>query len=91
MGELKTSYSLPLLNNSAFLNTTRGLTVDTRINLIIGVFTIAIGILGCVLAWATWRLSGHRRLRRHGIWNMDTCKLALFYNVELPRDLAQIQ
>ncbi|KAF8865315.1 hypothetical protein BDZ45DRAFT_796630 [Acephala macrosclerotiorum] len=42
----------------------RGLSLDNRINLIIGIMTIIIGVLGTLLAWATWRLTHiHHRLR----------------------------
>lgn len=42
----------------------RGVPLDTRVNLIIGALTIAIGILSTILAWATWRLTRDRRVRR---------------------------
>jgi hypothetical protein len=42
----------------------RGLPLDTKVNLIIGALTIVIGILSTILAWATWRLTRDRRLRR---------------------------
>jgi hypothetical protein len=50
------STSIPLL--------ARGLPLDTKVNLIIGALTIVIGILSTILAWATWRLTRDRRLRR---------------------------
>ncbi|KAN0101689.1 hypothetical protein V8E51_012199 [Hyaloscypha variabilis] len=43
----------------------RGLSTDTKINLIIGIFTIVTGILSTLLAWAMWRLTRDRR-HRHG-------------------------
>jgi hypothetical protein len=43
---------------------TRGLSADNKVNIIIGVLIIVIGILSAVLAWATWRLTRDRR-RRH--------------------------
>ncbi|KAN0101690.1 hypothetical protein V8E51_012200 [Hyaloscypha variabilis] len=43
----------------------RSLTADTKINLILGIFTIVTGILSTLLAWAMWRLTRDRR-RRHG-------------------------
>jgi hypothetical protein len=42
---------------------TRSLSPDTKINLIIGILTILIGILSSMPAWATWRLTGNRRRR----------------------------
>ena len=47
---------------------TRGLSADNKVNIIIGVLTIVIGILSAILAWATWRLTWDRRLRHrlHG-------------------------
>ncbi|KAE8451059.1 hypothetical protein EG329_004731 [Mollisiaceae sp. DMI_Dod_QoI] len=42
----------------------RGLSLDTRVNLIIGILTIVIGILSAILAWATWRLTDDRQRRR---------------------------
>jgi hypothetical protein len=50
------SKSIPLL--------ARSLPLDTKVNLIIGALTIVIGILSTILAWATWRLTRDRRLRR---------------------------
>lgn len=50
------STSVPLL--------ARGLPLDTKVNLIIGALTIVIGILSTILAWATWRLTRDRHLRR---------------------------
>lgn len=46
----------------------RGLSVDNRINLIIGTLTIMIAVLSTLLAWATWRLTSDRRHRHthHG-------------------------
>lgn len=46
--------------------TTRALSPDTTINLIIGILTLAVGLLSAILAWAMWRVSsdGRRRLRR---------------------------
>ncbi|KAH8779323.1 hypothetical protein BGZ57DRAFT_889700 [Hyaloscypha finlandica] len=41
------------------------LTTDTKVNLIIGIFTIVTGILSTLLAWAMWRLTRDRR-HRHG-------------------------
>ncbi|PMD42635.1 hypothetical protein L207DRAFT_510866 [Hyaloscypha variabilis F] len=41
----------------------RGLSTDTKINLIIGIFTIVTGILSTLLAWAMWRLTRDRRHR----------------------------
>ncbi|KAH9220581.1 hypothetical protein DL95DRAFT_383073 [Leptodontidium sp. 2 PMI_412] len=43
----------------------RGISADNKINIIIGVLTIVIGILSSMLAWSTWRLTRDRR-RRHG-------------------------
>lgn len=41
--------------------TTRDLSTDNKINIIIGVLTIVIGILSAMLAWSTWRLTKERR------------------------------
>jgi hypothetical protein len=49
---------------------TRGLSTDNKVNVIIGVLTIVIGILSAILAWATLRLTGDRR-RRHGHLSMS--------------------
>ncbi|KAE8447477.1 hypothetical protein EG329_010750 [Mollisiaceae sp. DMI_Dod_QoI] len=43
----------------------RGLSADNKINIIIGVLTIVIGILSAVLTWVTWRLTKDRR--RHSL------------------------
>lgn len=42
----------------------RSLSTDTKINLIIGVLTIATGILSILLAWAMWKLAREGRQRR---------------------------
>ena len=43
-----------------------GLSIDTKVNLIIGVFTIITGVLSTQLAWAMWKLTrGSRRRRGH--------------------------
>lgn len=39
----------------------RTLSPDTKINLIIGILAITIGILSAILAWPTWRLTRDRR------------------------------
>ncbi|PMD16674.1 hypothetical protein NA56DRAFT_708568 [Hyaloscypha hepaticicola] len=39
----------------------RSLSADTKINLILGVFTIVTGVLSTLLAWALWRLTRDRR------------------------------
>ncbi|TVY19214.1 hypothetical protein LARI1_G001761 [Lachnellula arida] len=45
--------------------TPRTLSTDNTINLIIGVLTIAVGILSTILAWAMWRLTSDGRRRLH--------------------------
>jgi hypothetical protein len=62
------SYSLAYLNILDAQPKTllsRGLSLDNRINLIIGVLTIVVGILSTILAWAMWRLTDDRRRRLH--------------------------
>jgi len=43
--------------------TASSLSIDTKVNLIIGIFTIVTGILSTLLAWAMWRLTRDRRDR----------------------------
>jgi len=43
--------------------TASSLSTDTKVNLIIGIFTIVTGILSTLLAWAVWRLTRDRRNR----------------------------
>jgi hypothetical protein len=43
--------------------TASSLSIDTKVNLIIGIFTIVTGILSTLLAWAMWRLTRDRRHR----------------------------
>lgn len=52
-----------LIMSSSPIILARGLSEDNKINLIIGILTIVIGILSSILAWATWRLTGDRRRR----------------------------
>jgi hypothetical protein len=69
MGELRTNQLLRKSHSLADFHPTasspRSLSTDTKINLIIGVFTIVTGILSLLLGWAMWRISLDRR-RRHG-------------------------
>ncbi|KAH8779324.1 hypothetical protein BGZ57DRAFT_760872, partial [Hyaloscypha finlandica] len=41
----------------------RSISADTKVNLIIGTFTIVTGVLSTLLAWAMWKLTraGSRR------------------------------
>ena len=41
------------------------LSTDNKINIIIGVLTVVIGILSAIIAWATWRLSQAHCRRIH--------------------------
>ncbi|CZR55292.1 uncharacterized protein PAC_05179 [Phialocephala subalpina] len=50
----------------------RGLSLDNRINLIIGILTIIIAVLSTLLAWATWRLSHIHLRNRHLSHDEDT-------------------
>lgn len=52
---------------TTMLSTRRGLSLDSKINLIIGVLTIVIGTLSAILAWATWRLTSFRRVHNYGM------------------------
>jgi len=55
------------------------LSTDTKVNLIIGIFTIVTGILSTLLAWAMWRLTRDRRHRhsyRHQSKSYLLCSLA---------------
>ncbi|TVY78385.1 hypothetical protein LSUE1_G006623 [Lachnellula suecica] len=45
--------------------TKRALSTDNKINIIIGILTLVIGILSVILAWAMWRLTSDRRRRLH--------------------------
>ncbi|TVY49809.1 hypothetical protein LOCC1_G000436, partial [Lachnellula occidentalis] len=45
--------------------TPRTLSTSNIINIIIGVLSIAIGILSSILAWAMWRLTSDGRRRMH--------------------------
>ncbi|TVY59525.1 hypothetical protein LCER1_G000145 [Lachnellula cervina] len=63
----KQASSALLINPAApsTLLTPRTLSTDNTINLIIGVLTIAVGILSTILAWAMWRLTSDGRRRVH--------------------------
>ncbi|KAH8779321.1 hypothetical protein BGZ57DRAFT_889691 [Hyaloscypha finlandica] len=51
----------------------RSLSTDTKVNLIIGIFTIVIGALSTLFAWAMWRLTEDRRRRcRHESPTVDS-------------------
>ena len=83
---LKFSFSASLTNKTFYQVIqfrqllTQGLSADNEVNIIIGVLTIAIGILSAILAWATWKLTRDRRHRHfyghalHGIFTLQ-----LFY------------
>lgn len=40
------------------------LSIDNKLNLIFGIFATTTGTLGCLLAWAAWKLAYGRRERR---------------------------
>ncbi|KUJ24330.1 uncharacterized protein LY89DRAFT_18597 [Mollisia scopiformis] len=50
-------------NSTPLMFSKRNLSIDNRINLIIGILSVVIGILSAILAWATWRLTDDRRRR----------------------------
>ncbi|KAH8679905.1 hypothetical protein BGZ60DRAFT_400918 [Tricladium varicosporioides] len=49
---------------STSIHPTRSISTENKINLIFGIFAVTTGILGCLLAWATWKLAYGRRERR---------------------------
>jgi len=57
------SASRPILRASSNYILPRGISQDNKINIIIGVLTIMIGILSSILAWSTWKLTRDRRRR----------------------------
>lgn len=57
------SASPPILRASSNYILPRGISQDNKINIIIGVLTIMIGILSSILAWSTWKLTRDRRRR----------------------------
>jgi hypothetical protein len=42
----------------------RNLAADTKVNVIIGAFTVVTGVLSTLLAWSMWRLARAGRRRR---------------------------
>lgn len=64
----------------------RSLSLDNEINIIIGVLTIAIGILGVLLAWVMWRVArdpSSRRCRAEQILDISICTTESPYLVGL--------
>ncbi|KAH9221534.1 hypothetical protein DL95DRAFT_402880 [Leptodontidium sp. 2 PMI_412] len=43
----------------------RGLSTDSKINVIIGVLAVVVAIVSAMTAWSTWRLSRRRRRLHH--------------------------
>ncbi|KAH8789897.1 hypothetical protein F5882DRAFT_401846 [Hyaloscypha sp. PMI_1271] len=56
----------------------RSISADTKVNLIIGIFTIVTGVLSTLLAWAMWKLTraGSRR-RAHESPTVDSGAIEL--------------